>query len=223
MKNFKALLFLNAFILGAFVPKAFAEDNQFTSHYLVAEKPYENYARRASAEKKLQLREYLNYESREPCQYYRDPPAGFAIRDCKLVHKEPAKGASTTQAMPSRQNEDKMSLNNVLTSYEINFAFDSAQIEPAAGDTLDQVARDIKKYEPREVTLDGHADRAGPADYNMGLSRRRADMVSQALNDRGIANRIMDEEAFGESDPEIPTPDGVALRENRRVEIQFRR
>ena len=68
----------------------------------------------------------------------------------------------------------------------------------------------------------GHADRSGPEAYNQALSERRADNVAQALGQRGIPDQQRCAvEAYGESQPRVPTADGVREPQNRRVEIVF--
>ncbi len=198
-----------------------AHADGFTSHQAVSEKPYQHYAEQLPAEKKLELREYLEYTAvdREPCQNYRPAPEGFVKDGCSL--KRIAPEAPKVAAVPAKVENLRMS--KVLNDYEVNFAFDSAAIEPAAGHTIDQIATEIKDYNPREVTVTGHTDTAGPSSYNANLSKQRADSVSMALTERGVANRIIDEEAHGEQDLAVQTNDGVALRENRRVVVEFRK
>jgi outer membrane protein OmpA-like peptidoglycan-associated protein len=70
--------------------------------------------------------------------------------------------------------------------------------------------------------LTGHADRAGPSDYNFGLSRRRADAVKAELVRLGVSSAEITTEAKGESEPLVPTADGVPEAQNRRVEILMR-
>lgn len=220
MKNFKIFALTGCAVIGLSA-QAFAQGNygynSFTSHHLDDEKPYEDYAEQLSAEEKLELKRYLNYVQREPCQNYREPPQGFVKDGCSLKRDIPERVAVV------ETKREPMPISNVLTDYSINFAFDSATIEPEAGQTLDQIAREIRKFNPREITVEGHADKAGPFDYNVKLSERRAQAVSDALHDRGIANRILDEEAYGESRPAVETNDGIALRENRRVVVEFRK
>ena len=73
------------------------------------------------------------------------------------------------------------------------------------------------------MTIAGYTDRSGTDDYNYDLSRKRAEAVSWALTNLGIPNRVLGQEAHGETNPAVPTPDGVKLEENRRVEVQFRK
>ncbi|HEY8189315.1 MAG TPA: OmpA family protein [Micavibrio sp.] len=188
--------------------------NNFTAHHLVPQMPYAEEANRLSAPEKLELREYLDYEmDREPCQNYRMPPQPFVTNWCD--RNETAKSVSrSTTVTTTRQ---------VVAEYVIYFDHDRSNVRESEEATLARVANEIKKYQPYEVTILGFADRSGAVDYNLGLSQRRAQSVSAALKGRGIPNRVMDKEAFGESHPAVPTPDGVRLEENRRVVIQFRK
>jgi len=190
---------------------AHAADNNFTSHHLVDEKPYKNYTEVLSAERKYEVKKFLEYQQREPSQFYRPVPEGF-IRD----------GCSISPEMPKRvvPVEQQAAL---LMDYEVHFAFDSATIDPAANDILNRVARDIKEYRPNEVTVAGYTDTAGSSVYNVNLSQRRAHAISAALDKRSVKNRILEEEAYGETHLAVNTPDGVPLRENRRVVIEFRK
>ena len=175
-----------------------------TPHHLLA---YEDYLDMLNAEQRFDLHHYMQYEyHREPCQNYREVPRGFVRKDCNLYYK-------SAKPAPSE----------IVRTYKVYFDFDESGLRPDARDTLDKVARQIKRYDPREVTVSGHADRAGPSDYNVALSQRRAMEVSEALTARGIENRIIDPEARGESAPAVPTEDGVRLQENRRVVIDFRK
>ncbi len=219
MIHFKKIMLSTVALAGFGLQPALAEN--FTSHHLVEEKPYEIYAENLSADQKLELKRYLNYVEREPCQNYRPAPDGFTKEGCDLMPE--AYQRQLVQINIPAEPVTKMHVRNVLTDYELQFAFDSALIEPAAGHTLDQVAHEIDRYKPSEVTIAGYTDKAGPSDYNADLSKRRAEAVSHALNDRGISNRILDEEAYGENYPAVNTKDGVALRENRRVVVEFRK
>lgn len=190
----------------------------FTSHESVQRKPYHQYAEQLSANKKFELRRFLDYQDREPCQNYRPAPSGFKLQGCDLV---PIQKASMKAVQADK--EPQMQLKPVIKDYEIHFAFDSDRLSDKADDTLDKIAGQIKRYDPDQVTVAGHTDRAGPANYNERLSHDRAQAVSQALTDMGIRNRVINKKAYGESMPKIETANGVPLRENRRVVVEFRK
>ena len=71
------------------------------------------------------------------------------------------------------------------------------------------------------VMLAGHTDRSGSVTYNMGLAERRNASVNEYLTGRGIPAGRISSEAFGESQPRVPTADGVRELQNRRVEVSY--
>ena len=67
----------------------------------------------------------------------------------------------------------------------------------------------------------GYADRSGGDRYNQGLSERRATAVRGYLVSRGIEDGTISTQGFGETNPRVPTADGVREPQNRRVEILY--
>jgi OOP family OmpA-OmpF porin len=99
------------------------------------------------------------------------------------------------------------------------FDWDKSNINPAGQAVIDQVLADARKMGTVNISATGHADRSGPEDYNMALSLRRADSVREALIKGGIPADAITVAGRGESEPAVPTPDGVREQANRRVEI----
>jgi outer membrane protein OmpA-like peptidoglycan-associated protein len=106
-------------------------------------------------------------------------------------------------------------------AYLVFFAWDQAELTPVALAVLDQIRADYERGRPSRVVVAGHADRSGPEPYNEALSEQRARNVARALQQRGVPERAMNVEWFGERRPRIPTPDGDREPRNRRVEIVF--
>jgi OOP family OmpA-OmpF porin len=105
--------------------------------------------------------------------------------------------------------------------FVVFFDWDKADITPQAAAILDNAAAQYAATGQAQVMLAGHADRSGPADYNVGLSQRRATNVRAYLAGHGIPDGVMTQEAFGESRPLVETADGVREPQNRRVEITY--
>ncbi len=99
------------------------------------------------------------------------------------------------------------------------FPFDSDRAGDSAQAALAELVRYVKGAGKVTVTINGHTDRAGTEEYNMDLSARRARFVLGLLKADGIPASLMNYFAFGESDPAVPTADGVREPKNRRVEI----
>lgn len=166
---------------------------------------------------------FREYEMREPCQRYVMPPAPYLQIGCDLYAEAPPPEPVAQTTVTTTVVEQAPQLLPIVSSYVVYFDFDKAQIRADQVETLDLVASEIKKHNPTQITVAGHADTSGAVDYNRTLSQRRAEAVAKALNDRKLANQIIDKEAYGETDLAVPTGDGVKMPENRRVVIDFRR
>lgn len=106
--------------------------------------------------------------------------------------------------------------------YIVYFDFDRASIRPDAARVLDRVIEAAGQLGEVVIHATGHADRAGTRPYNQRLSERRVESVRRYLVQGGIAGYRIDTAAKGETDPRVPTPDGVREQENRRVELVLR-
>lgn len=108
-------------------------------------------------------------------------------------------------------------------SGRIYFEFDKSDLTPEAQAALEDIIFDIRDRELGGIVAAGHADTAGPPDYNMDLSERRAETVATELVRAGIPAEIIVTEAYGETDLAVPTPDDTPEQANRRVVIDFQR
>jgi len=110
--------------------------------------------------------------------------------------------------------------------YQVLFDFDSASLNAAAQVVINDLINAKSYFDSHSISisicLTGYADRAGREDYNMDLSWRRVDAVRKALITGGIppASDIRTT-GRGESEPAMPTPDGVKEQANRRVDVLF--
>lgn len=98
------------------------------------------------------------------------------------------------------------------------FDFDRSDITPESAQVIAQAASRAKQEGAVAIQVIGHADRSGPPAYNDRLSLRRANAVKAELEAQGISGSTITVEGRGESDPLVPTADGVREPQNRRVE-----
>jgi outer membrane protein OmpA-like peptidoglycan-associated protein len=104
-------------------------------------------------------------------------------------------------------------------TFLVFFDFDKATITPEADRVIRQAAATAKQANVQLVIATGHADRAGSDKYNQALSERRARAVRDVLVSAGLSQSQIQVSGKGESQPLVPTPDGVREPQNRRVEI----
>ncbi len=108
----------------------------------------------------------------------------------------------------------------VARDYLVYFDFDKTDIRADAASILDRVVAAMDEVGSNSVTLVGHTDTMGPAEYNQTLSVGRAFSVVEYLKSKGITSGAA-ASGKGQSDLRVPTPDGVEKQENRRVEIRI--
>jgi Outer membrane protein and related peptidoglycan-associated (lipo)proteins len=107
---------------------------------------------------------------------------------------------------------------------DIHFAFDKSKLTDYAKASLDSDAATIQKLEQEypdlKVDISGNTDWIGTAEYNMGLSERRANAAKDYLVRKGVDGSRVTTYAYGETKPIAPntTSEGRAL--NRRDEIR---
>ena len=99
------------------------------------------------------------------------------------------------------------------------FEFDSAVPPESARSALEAITQNANTCRWQGIAVAGHTDLAGSDDYNIGLSRQRADAIANVLTSSGIAASSLEISAVGEAMPRVPTADGVRNPQNRRVEI----
>jgi outer membrane protein OmpA-like peptidoglycan-associated protein len=104
-------------------------------------------------------------------------------------------------------------------SFMVFFDWDRSNLSQQALATIGQAANAYKTKGSARVVATGHADRSGPENYNMALSLRRANAVKDALVQNGVPATAISVVGKGESQPLVPTADGVREPQNRRVEI----
>jgi OmpA-OmpF porin, OOP family len=105
------------------------------------------------------------------------------------------------------------------TSFMVFFDWDRSNLSAQALSTIKQAADAYKTKGNARITATGHTDKSGPENYNMALSLRRANAVKDALVQNGVPATAISVVGKGESQPLVPTADGVREPQNRRVEI----
>jgi OOP family OmpA-OmpF porin len=104
-------------------------------------------------------------------------------------------------------------------TYLVFFDWDRADLTPRARQIIGEAAQASTHVQTTRIEVNGYTDLSGTAQYNMGLSVRRADAVEAELVRDGVSRSEISTQGFGESHPLVPTAQGVREPQNRRVEI----
>jgi len=101
------------------------------------------------------------------------------------------------------------------------FDFDSTTYAPGNNTIVREALDAAMANMASMLRITGHADRSGPVAYNQTLSERRANRVIEELVSGGVDPTRISGEAVGETQPLIPTADGVREEGNRAVVINL--
>ena len=107
----------------------------------------------------------------------------------------------------------------VMTLGDVLFATGKAELQPGAATTIQRLANFLEEYPEKTVLIEGFTDSTGSADFNQGLSERRALSVRQALVNAGVSPERISTEGFGMSRPVADNATAEGRQRNRRVEI----
>ncbi len=111
-------------------------------------------------------------------------------------------------------------LEKEYTLHGVHFEFDSAQLTSSSRGVLDEALKILKRHPELKVEIAGHTDSVGSAEYNQGLSERRAKSVLDYLVANGASASNLTYKGYGESAPKADNGTKEGRAENRRVEFR---
>lgn len=112
-------------------------------------------------------------------------------------------------------------LNSKLTTAlnNIQFNFDQSTLNPDSFVELDYLGQFLKHNPDKQVEITGYTDNRGPKEYNMILSKARAQSVVEYLKAKGVNSDQLISKANGDSNPIVSNANAVGAARNRRVEL----
>jgi OOP family OmpA-OmpF porin len=105
---------------------------------------------------------------------------------------------------------------------EVNFGFDSAELTARGREALREIGNTLVQADDLAlITIEGHTDSVGPEQYNLDLSRRRAEAVRDFLvvSFPQLADTQFNAIGVGEARPVASNDTEEGRAQNRRVEI----
>lgn len=103
----------------------------------------------------------------------------------------------------------------------VYFDFDSAVLSIAGKAKLQAVADQMIERKYIVAVSTGYTDTKGSAEYNLGLSRKRANAVKAYLIERGVRTANIIAKGVGEADPAVSNETKAGRQQNRRVEVRL--
>jgi len=138
---------------------------------------------------------------------------------------EPMREPTSVPAEPVRDDAiasaslDDLNKNSPLKP--VFFELDQSDVNADGQKILDANAALLKRYPSWAVTIEGHCDERGTAEYNLALGERRALSVRQYLVSLGIAADRLRTVSYGKEFPFDPGKDEAAFAKNRRAHFML--
>jgi outer membrane protein OmpA-like peptidoglycan-associated protein len=111
----------------------------------------------------------------------------------------------------------------VIEKGNVTFAFNKSTLDNDAMLTLDRIAQKASSTSRAVVELEGFTDKVGSKDYNLALSRRRAEAVARYLVQRDVPLRGIHIIGFGEEKPPAGSVSDTANVSSNPTAAELRR
>ncbi len=150
-------------------------------------------------------------------------PPGTSAADGTRTPSPPEPINEPVIVPPEPVREDRISsaslddLNRNSPLKPVFFELDSDAVSSSAQAVLDENAGVLKKYPTWAVTIEGHCDERGTAEYNLALGERRALAARAYLLSLGIPADRLRTVSYGKEFPFDPGHDEGAFSKNRRA------
>jgi outer membrane protein OmpA-like peptidoglycan-associated protein len=103
----------------------------------------------------------------------------------------------------------------------IFFDFDKDELKPESRSSLMRLIHFLRENPEVKILISGHTDNVGSANYNLNLSKRRADVVMSFLIAQGMDASRLTAEGRGDSAPIRPNDNAINRSLNRRITISI--
>jgi peptidoglycan-associated lipoprotein len=142
-------------------------------------------------------------------------PAPTRVDDLLPVPPQPP--SLTADTVGGRPLDDPGGLNGANSPFRpVYFQLDSSELDDAGRAATDANAEILKKNPSWIVTIEGHCDERGSAEYNLALGEKRAGAVRTYLLSLGIPAARVRTVSYGKEYPFDPGHTDDAWSKNRR-------
>lgn len=140
--------------------------------------------------------------------------AGGYLLYCKYKKPKP-----TTKKPEDKKPEAAKILKDAYDN--LVFEFNKDVIKPTSYPFLDEVISVLGEEPNWTLKLEGHTDNVGKEDYNLKLSKKRAESVKKYIESKGIMPSRITADGFGSTKPIADNTTEEGREKNRRVEFKI--
>lgn len=101
----------------------------------------------------------------------------------------------------------------------VYFATNKYNVNDKSQASLNKLIGIFKDYPDTNILVEGHTDNTGRDEYNMTLSKQRADAVTDYFTGNGLSSGRFTTKWYGETQPKYDNTTAEGRSKNRRVEV----
>lgn len=154
---------------------------------------------------------------------YIDTPTAVQVSDLQDDDRDGVVNArDICPGTPRESQVDNDGCGELMRSEEVRqlkilFAHNSFEINPIFSEQIRTMAEFLKTYKTASIEIQGYASKVGTPEYNLALSKKRADNVQKRLISYGISRDRARIVGYGESKLESQGDDPTSHAINRKV------
>ena len=123
--------------------------------------------------------------------------------------------------LPPPSSSLQKQLNEILSHASVEFESNTTTMLPRGRATLDQLIALLRRAPHTAIEIGGHTDKYGEPDYNLQLSRRRAEAVRDYFISHGLTTQFT-AFGYGASRPLSVVQTRAGFQHNRRIELRVK-
>lgn len=151
------------------------------------------------------------------------PPPPTGSTSVMPPPEPPAPSPEPTSVPPEPVAEDSIAsgsiddINRNSPLQPVFFGLDEAEVDAEGQRALQSNAEILRRYGNWQISIEGHCDERGTAEYNLALGERRAVAARNYLVSLGISADRVKTVSYGKEFPFDPGHDEAAWAKNRRA------
>lgn len=127
--------------------------------------------------------------------------------------------SSTTAVTAAKVAKSETVATQGLETQTLHFDYDDAHVHDFDKEKVLAAAKYLKAHPNARITIEGHCDERGSAEYNLALGERRAKAVTTLLKMHGVHASQLSVASYGKEKPVDPAHDEAAWAKNRRAVV----
>jgi predicted outer membrane repeat protein len=144
------------------------------------------------------------------------------VEEIKSLAREEEKAKREEINKEKIKEAEKRREKPVIKAYKLNianFKTNDYELTPKAKETIRKQAKEIRKYDYKKITVEGHADSVGKEEVNKKISKKRGEVVYREFLVNGIPADKISYIGFGSTIPAETNNTDEGRAANRRTEI----